>query len=90
LQLNLAQLATPLLACDLVSEDAAQAAVDSYGPQVLKLHNSGTACKLGLANCVADLVITFAAHADIVTSTKYRSCSGILLSWQLRFWLATW
>jgi uncharacterized protein YdiU (UPF0061 family) len=58
-QWNLAQLATALLACDLVTNDAAQAAVDSYGPQVLELHNSGMAHKLGLANFDSDLVTSF-------------------------------
>jgi uncharacterized protein YdiU (UPF0061 family) len=58
-QWNLAQLANALLACDLVSKSEAQAAVDSYGSQVLELHNSGMACKLGLAEYDEELVNTF-------------------------------
>jgi hypothetical protein len=79
-QWNLAQLATALLACDLVSKDEAQAAVDSYGPQVLELHNSGMARKLGLAKFDSDLVTTFLrlmfkSEADFTNT--FRAMAGV-------------
>ena len=58
-QWNLAQLATSLLAADLVSQEQAQEAVNSYAEQVMELHNDGMAAKLGLQHYDEDLVLGF-------------------------------
>jgi uncharacterized protein YdiU (UPF0061 family) len=45
---NVAQLASALLAADLIEHDAAQEAVNAFPEQVLKLMNNGFAAKIGL------------------------------------------
>lgn len=48
MQWNLAQLASAFLAADLLEKEDAQAAIDEYGVQLVKLHEEGWAAKLGL------------------------------------------
>lgn len=58
-QWNLAQLATALLAVDLLKQEDAQEAINGYASQVMQLHNDGMAAKLGLREYSETLVTTF-------------------------------
>lgn len=49
MQWNLAQLASALLAADLLTKEDAQAAIDEYGVRLVRLHGEGWAAKLGLS-----------------------------------------
>ena len=58
-QWNLAQLATAMLASNLLKQEDAQEAINSYATQVLALHNDGMAAKLGMQTYDETLVTTF-------------------------------
>lgn len=78
MQWNLAQLATALLAVDLLKQEDAQEAINGYATQVTQLHNDGMAAKLGLCEYDEALVTTFlklmyVCEADFTNSFRAMS-----------------
>lgn len=79
-QWNLAQLATALVLAELVDKDAAQEAVNAYGPMVMKLYEKGMARKLGLEeendNVVNELLLLMYNSKADFTNT-FRTLSSV-------------